>query len=168
MAMKEIAISNIFTSQFFRAAGVFVLDLIGAVIVPAMLEETVWRIIPVHSPQAVITKEWCLDLTVAAFMGFMMYRTWRSATSKWAWALPALWFAFRAVPYSARVHASVLSENQSFFHQFFGGSCASQEMDCRNFFSFSVPLIRSISYSLAALFASRFFKPPANMLSESK
>jgi hypothetical protein len=167
MGMREITISNFLNSRFFRAAGVFILDLVGAVIVPAILEGTVWRIVPVHSPQAVIVKEWCFDLIVAAFMGFMMYRAWRSATSKWAWTLPALWFAFRAVPYAARVHASVLSENQSFFSQFFGGSCAAQEMDCRNFFAFSMPLIRSISYSLAALFASRLLNSE-NSMPESK
>jgi hypothetical protein len=166
--MRQDTISSSSVSRPLRAAGLFVLDLLGAVIVPAIFEGEIWRLVHVHSPWAVIVKEWCFDLTVAAFMGFMMFRAWRSETSKWAWTLPALWFAFRAIPYAARVHpSSIFSANQSFLAHFFGGSCTSQEMDCRDFFAFSVPLMRSISYSLAALFASRLLKP-ATSLPESE
>jgi hypothetical protein len=146
-------------SRPLRAVGIFILDLLGAVIVPAILEGAVWRILPAHSLITVVVKEWCLDLAVAAFMGSMMYRVWRSGTSKWAWTLPALWFAFRAVPYAAHSHPeSVLSHDASWWAHFSGGSCASPAMDCRDFFAFSVPLIRSISYSVAASITSRFLK----------
>lgn len=135
------------------------LDLLGAIFVPAILEGSVWRIIPLHSFGGILVKEWGLDLAVAAFMGSMMYRTWRSSTSKWAWTLPALSFAFGALLYGARAHmTSVLSKDVGFWPHFSGVSCTSEAMDCRDFFTFSVPLIRSISYSVAASITERFVK----------
>jgi hypothetical protein len=143
----------------------FILDLLGAVLVPAIVESSVWNVLRARLPMAVIWEAWCLDLVVAAFIGFMMYRMWRSATSKWVWVLPALWFALSAVPYAGRSHpSSVLSSTGGFWAHSLGGSCASQVMDCRDFFAFSVPLIRSVSYSLAAAFASRILSPVTSRL----
>lgn len=143
-----------------RAAGIFVLDLLGAVLVPTILEGSVWRIIPLRSFTGILVKEWTLDLAVAAFMGSMMYRAWRSKTSQWVWVLPVLWFALRAIPYAAGSdRGSVLSRDAGWWAHFSGASCASPSMDCRDFFAFSVPLIRSVSYSVAASITSRFLKP---------
>ncbi len=140
----------------FRAAGLLVLDLLGAVAVPGILEVTVWPV-PVHSVAAVVIKEWSLSIAFAAFMGFMMYRRWRSGTSKWVWILPALWFAFRAIPYAARSSAnSVLSVDSGFWAHFSGAACGAADIfNCRDFYAFSVPLIRALSYSAAAMIASR-------------
>ena len=146
--------------RLLRAVGMLILDLFGAVLVPAILEGSIWRALPVHSPMAVVVKVWCLDLVVASFMGFMMYRVWRSATSKWAWILPALWFAFGALLYAGHSHArSVLLQPDSFWAHFLGGRCASRALDCGEFFSFTVPLTRSLWYSLAAVVAARVLNP---------
>lgn len=91
----------------------------------------------------------------AAFMGFMMFRSWRSATEKWVWILPALWFAFRALPYAALHSHSVLSQDQGFWFHFSGAACGADISNCRDFYAFSVPLIRTLSYSAAAMLASR-------------
>lgn len=147
-------------SRVVRAAGCFILDLFGAVLVPAMLEGSIWRALPVHTPTGVVVKVWSLDLATAAFVGFMMYRVWRSGTSKWVWIVPALWFALRALPFAAHSQArSVLWTNETFWAHFLGGSCASRAMDCGDFFAFTVPFIRSLSYSLAATVASRVLNP---------
>jgi len=166
---QEATISSASISRLPRTAGMFFLDLLGAVLVPAMVEGAVWRLLPVHSPLAVVVKEWCLDLTVAGFVGFMMYRSWHSATSRWVWALPALWFAFRAIPYAGVTHpSSVLSADESFWAHFSGGSCAARTMDCRDFFAFSVPFIRSVSYSASAWLASKILKPALNSATDSE
>jgi hypothetical protein len=148
-------------ARTFRAVGLLILDLLGAVVVPAMLEGTVWRLIPVHSVAAIVVKEWCLSLPCAAFMGFMMYRFWRSGTSKWVWVLPALLFALWAIPYATRSHThSVFLENSGFWFHFSGAACAADVSNCRDFYAFTVPLVRALSYSGAALLASRVLRPP--------
>jgi hypothetical protein len=151
-------------SRLLRSTGILVLDILGAVLVPAILEGSVWRIVPMRSLTGVLVKEWCLDLAVAAFMGSMMYRVYRSSTSKWVWTLPALWFAFRAIPYVARSQTgSVLSQNEGFWTHFSGAACASRAMDCLDFYAFSVPLIRSVSYAAAASVTSRLLKPATSL-----
>lgn len=148
-------------SQAARVAGLFILDLFGAVVVPAILEGSVWRLIPVHSVAAVVVKEWCLSLPCSAFMGLMMYRFWRSGTSKWVWILPALWFGSEAIPYAARPDThSVFSKNSGFWFHFSGAACATEISNCRDFYAFTVPLIRALSYSGAALLASCVLRPP--------
>jgi len=158
--MADAIIANPPKSRPLRAAGLFVLDLLGAVLVPAILESTIWRILPAHSAFAIVVKQWWLDVIVAAFMGFMMYRVWRSGTSKWAWVLPALWFAFRALPYAMRPPArGVFSGGNGFWDDFSGAGCSTEVVSCRNFFAFTVPLTRSVSYSASAFLASRLIKP---------
>jgi hypothetical protein len=136
------------------------LDLLGAVLVPAILEGTVWRLVSVHSVGAIVLKEWCLSVPIAAFMGFMMYRSWRSATSKWVWIPLAFWFGLRALPFIFRPHArGVLGENSGFWSHFSGAACSVDISHCLDFLVFSVPLIRGLSYSIAALLASKILKP---------
>ncbi len=147
-------------ARFFRALGLLILDLLGDIVVPTILEGSVWRMFPVHSVAVVVIKEWCLSFLSATFMGFMMYRYWRSGTSKWVWTLPALWFALRALPYAAhsQMH-SVLSEGSGFWFHFSGAACGAEVSNCQDFYSFTVPLIRALSYSGAALIASRVLGP---------
>jgi hypothetical protein len=148
--------AEILQIRLLRAAGMLILDLFGAVLVPAILEGSIWRAFPVHTPMAIVVKIWCLDFVVASFMGFMMYRVWRSGTSKWAWVLPTLWFRFGAMLYAGHAHArSVLLQPDSFWSHFLGGRCASRALDCGEFFSFTIPFTRSLWYSLAAVVASR-------------
>ena len=148
-------------SRTFRVVGLFILDFLGAVVVPAILEGSVGRLIPVHSVAAVVVEEWCLSLPCAAFMGFMMYQFWRSGTSKWVWIAPALWFGLWAILYAARPYThSVFSKNSGFWFHFSGAACAADVSNCRDFYCLTVPVIRSLSYSGAALLASRVLSPP--------
>jgi hypothetical protein len=142
--------------RWLRILGLFLLDLSAAVFVPAIVEGGLWRLLPVHSAAAAITKELCLDLACASFFGFFMYLTWRSWTSKWAWTLSVLWFGFGAISYVTRTSTqSVLSNPESFWVDFSGAGCGGPPMRCRDFFSFTVPMVRTISYSGTAWFASR-------------
>jgi hypothetical protein len=126
-----------------------------------MNSDAVWRLLPVHSVMSAVLKEWSLGVLCAAFMGLMVYRIRRSATSKWVWVLSALWFGFRAIPYAARSGMpSVLGENSGFWFHFSGAACGVEVSSCRDFCGFTVPLIRALSYSGSALLASRILKPP--------
>ena len=147
-------------SRTARIAGLSILDLLGAVLVPAIIEGSVWRLVPVHSVGAVVLKEWCLSVPIAAFMGFMMYRSWHSRSSKWVWIPVGFWFGLRALPFIFRPHVhGVLAENSGFWFHFSGAACSIDISNCHDFLVFSVPLIRALSYSIAALLASKILKP---------
>jgi hypothetical protein len=147
--------------RLLRSTGLFILDSLTAILGPAILEGSVWKLLPAHSVSAIVLKEWCLSVMCAALMGFLMYRTWHSRTSKWVWILPALWFAFRALPYLGRTHShSVLFQEPGFWIHFSGAGCTTAVSSCRVFYAFTVPLIRALSYSGAALLAARILKPP--------
>jgi hypothetical protein len=139
-----------------RVIGFFILDLFTATIGPAIVEAELWRF---HSPHAIVVKEWFLSITLAAFMGYLMYRTWKSNTSKWVWILPALWFGFGVIAYSGRPLAhSVLGQGDGFWAHFSGVSCGIEPTSCRDFYSFAVPFVRAISYSGGARLASRILE----------
>jgi hypothetical protein len=131
------------------------LDILAAMIGPAILGAPFSRLFPLRSIAGVILREWCLSLAFAAIIGFLMYRTWRSSTAKWAWVLPGLWWAVGAIAYR---QDSVLWAGGSFWSEFSGVACGVNPISCRGFFAFTVPFIRAISYSAAALFASRILE----------
>jgi len=147
-------------SRFFRTVSMFLMDMLTVVIVPTILKEPLSSVLPLRSISAVILREWCLGPVIAAVLGFLMYRTLKSATSKWVWTIFALLFAVVAIVYlSEHGPQSVLWEHTSFWSWFSGSACVARKAGCRAFFAFTVPLIRSLSYSAAALFASWIFKP---------
>jgi hypothetical protein len=149
--------------RILRVTGLLILDLLGAVVVPAILEGSVWRLIPVHSVAAVVLKEWFLGVPCAAFVGFMMYRKWGSATARWVWVLPAFWFAFSTIPHAvSRGRHSVLAQDGGFWFNFSGAGCVADVTKCRDFYALAVPFIRALAYSGAALLASRILKPPSS------
>ena len=114
-----------------RFLGLLMINTVVAVIGTAILETAVWRVFPAHSAVGVLTKEWIISITFATSIGFGMWRTWRSSAAKWTWIVPALWFIFGL--YSDSVFSA---------------------SDRRGFFTFTVPLIRAISYSLGAYISS--------------
>jgi hypothetical protein len=90
-----------------------------------------------------VWKEIILSVVCAAFLGFFMWRTWRSAAAKWVWVLTALWFVFGylTIAGSANVWGRISG--------FSSGSVLSGP-DVRTFFAFTIPLIRAICYSIGA------------------
>ena len=69
---------------------------------------------------------------------------WRNEAAKWAWVLPTAWFGLRL--------ALVLGGGSSVY-QLSGSGCAygARSPDCLNFFLFTIPFMRGLSYSLGRL-----------------
>ena len=167
-------------SQTFRTVGMFVLDTLIALLGTAILDTCFSRIFSVHSISGVIRREWVLSILCAAFVGFFMYRTWRSGTSKWVWTIPTLWFIFGCLVVlgSTREHGVFSGSNGSalgnFWTQLSGSDCNSgaHAPGCRDFFVFTIPFVRAVSYSAAAFLSSRIYRPglvravSGNVLSE--
>jgi hypothetical protein len=160
------AVSSEPVSQFrgLRIVGMFLLDTLTAVIGAAILEASLFKITPTHSIAGVIRKEWILSILCAWFIGFFMFRTWRSETAKWAWALPTTWFVFGCLVAlgSLHEHSALLGGSAlgNFWVQLSGAECDSglRAPGCRNFFLFTISFIRAVSYSTGALVSSRIYE----------
>jgi hypothetical protein len=144
-----------------RFAGAFALNLAIAVIGTAVIESDFWRLLRFRDPSVLILKEWFFSIVIAALFGFLMYWKRPSETSKWIWILPTLWFGFGAIVVGGQ-RQSIFSPGTGAWANLSRESCKLDASSCRAFFAFTVPLIRAVAYSVAALIASRFLRPQAS------
>jgi hypothetical protein len=135
---RGTALSN---SRFIRAirfGGILILNICVATFATAALETEIGGIFHPRSIAGVLWKFWSLDLLSPAIVGFFMWRTWKTEATKWAWALPAIWFGLRFIlALSSRGNQSVLW-NESVWSHFSGADCANgvPSSGCTNFFTF--------------------------------
>jgi len=137
-----------------KFTGVLFLNLAVAVIGTAILHSAFWRMIPSYSVSVIVWKECIFSIVCAGFIGFGMRRIWRNSAAKWTWVLPAVWFAFGYLTIAG--HGDVFGHLSGFGY----GSVLSAP-DVRSFFSFTVPLVRAISYSVGAYLSSLLCAAPA-------
>jgi hypothetical protein len=139
-----------------KFCGALLINLAVAVIGTVILDTEVRRLIPTHTVAAIVWKEIILSIVCAAFLGFFMWRTWRSSAAKWIWVLAAPWFVFGylTIARSANVWGRLSG--------FSSGSVLSAP-DVRTFFAFTIPLIRAISYSLGAYISSLLYHARAEL-----
>jgi len=135
-----------------KFCGLLLVNLAIAVVGTAILDTAVRRILPTSTVAAIVWKEMILSIVCAAFIGFFMWRTWRSSAAKWTWILAALWFAFGYLG---------IAGNENVWGRLPGFSSGSvlTVPDVRTFFAFTVPLIRTISYSVGASISSLVYSP---------
>jgi hypothetical protein len=133
----------------FKFFGLLVVNILVAVIGTAILTTGIGHVFHAHSMGAILWKEWSLSVGCSAAIGFGMWHSWRSRVAYWTWVLPTLWFGIKFV--LAIGHGSLLS-------QFSGEECVEgvRAIGCVNWFTFSIPFVRSFFYSLGAYFASVF------------
>jgi hypothetical protein len=132
-----------------------------ALIGTAILEGLIGRAFRPQSLTAILWKEWGLSFFCAAMMGFFMWRTWRASAAKWSWILPSVWFGLRfLLALLVRVSQGILT-GASIWCQFSGTDCVNglRSIGCRNFFLFTIPFIRGVSYSGGAYFSSLLSQP---------
>ena len=139
-------------ARSLKFCGLVLVNLAIAVVGTAILDTAVRRMIPTSTVAAIVWKEIILSIVCAAFIGFFMWRTWRSSAANWAWTLAALWFAFGYLS---------IAGNGNVWGRLSGFSSGSvlTAPDVRTFFAFTVPLIRAISYSVGACISSLVYRP---------
>jgi uncharacterized membrane protein (UPF0182 family) len=130
------------------------INVVVAIIGTAILDTTLGRMIPSHSFAALVWKECGLSVICAAFIGFGMWRTWRSSAAKWTWVIPAVWFTvgFLAIAGRGNVWGRIFG---------FGSGSNFGAAEARTFFLFTVPLIRAVFYSVGAYVSSLRYPAPA-------
>jgi hypothetical protein len=135
----------------FKSFGLLVVNIVVAVIGTAILTTAFGKGFHGHSLSAILWREYVLSIGCAAFIGFGMWRTWRSHLAFWTWVLPALWFAAK---FLLAIRAG------SLLFQFSGKACVEgvRPIGCINWFVFTMPFIRSVFYSLGAYVSSLVVK----------
>jgi hypothetical protein len=133
-----------------KFSGLLLINVLVALVGTAILETAASRVGPIHSLAGVLLKEWSLSIAGAALLGFGMWRTWRGNVAKWTWVLPTVWSAIRFF--------TAVGNGAVWFHVS-GAGCANgyRSIECRNFFMFTIPCIRGLSYSLGAFVSSLVF-----------
>jgi hypothetical protein len=134
-----------------RFIGLLVVHTTVAIMVTAIAEHVIWRVVPAHSVSAVLWKECILSAVCATSIGFGTWRIWRTSAEKWTWVPAAVWFAFGFLIRPGDVWGSLLPIRS--------GSVLDAP-DARSFFAFTVftvPLIRATFYSVGAYTSSMIF-----------
>ncbi len=141
--------------KLLRLVGTFVLNLVIAIFGTAIVESSVWsawsQIGRARSISGIEAREWFLSLTIAALLGIFVGRRW-SKTTVWVWTLPVAFFGLGALLYRV---------GGGFAEHFFAPNCLANPHDCRDFFVFTIPAARAVTYSLAAWLSSHFRSPTA-------
>jgi hypothetical protein len=107
----------------------------------AMLDTTIGKMLPAHSPGAVLWREWILTIACGGLIGFGMKRTRISHAAMWTWVLSALWFG---IP----VSIAILHGDAWILYSGAGCVVEMPSLECEFFFLVTVRLIRGVSYSL--------------------
>jgi hypothetical protein len=127
----------------------------------AIVSLAVGKFFPVTSVAGVVRKEWLLSAGCSMAIGALMYRTWRSRLARWVWVAPFLWFAFGALMLlpTGDVWRKLFALDHSIF---------SSPSEWRYFALFTVPLIRSIGYSIGTLLGSWTWRDANRTIAEVK
>jgi hypothetical protein len=156
--------------KLVRNVGLYLGHLLTAVIGTAILSTGFGKLLHPTTIIGVIWKEWIIDITVAGTLGLLACRISRSRLGSWVWILPALWFGLRVlslVPTNP-VHGNH-PNSLGLWYEISGQDCVMRASDsgCVNFLAYTIPFIRSVTYSLAAMIGARFLAPPPTKTSDA-
>jgi hypothetical protein len=132
--------------QIGRRCAAFLANVLAAFIGTAVLESPISPLVKVfaHSAASMVIREWICSIALAALIGFLAQRRWKTNSARWVWVAGVLWFAFG------------LTQFGDPWLTFSGIRCAEfRGYPCVAFWSFTVPLIRTIAYSIAAFLTAR-------------
>lgn len=141
-----------------RSLGMFMLNSLLALLGPALTEAPLDKVIRFHLGVGVVSTSWAFSILCAGLTAFFLCRAFRNGTAKWVWILPTLWFGLGIFAMARSYGHTVFGE--TIWTHFSGISCSKTPgLDtCRDFFAFTIPAVRGISYSLGAFFSSQIYR----------
>jgi uncharacterized membrane protein YbjE (DUF340 family) len=140
-----------------RFCGLLLLHLFTSLIGTAIISSFLGRFYTANSFSAALGKEWVLSVVCAALLGFFVRLRFQSSSAAWTWTLPTIWFCVGLLmAFGARGSASAMPNDAGIWTKFSGTGCSEgmRSVACLNFFLFTIPWIRCISYSIGALLCS--------------
>lgn len=149
----------------WRTAGLFSLHSILALLGPAFIESVINKFVRASSATEIVMRAWIVGILCAFLTALFMATALRSRTALWVWILPLCWFAVGVLGASSGYGQGVL--RGSLTAHFSGLSCATtlDQKACRDFFAFTIPLVRSIAYSAGAFLSISMRRAPKPALS---
>lgn len=132
--------------RIVRRCAAFLANVLAAFIGTTVLESPISPLVKVfaHSAASMVIREWICSIALAALIGFSAQRRWKTNSARWIWVAGVLWLAFG------------LTQFGDPWLTFSGIRCAEfRGYPCIAFWNFTVPLIRTIAYSIAAFLAAR-------------
>ena len=135
----------------FRSFGLLVLHTLLAVLGPAIVESSLRKFIKIHSSSQVVSRTWIISIVCSFLTAIFMTSALRSRTALWVWMLPAILLGLGTFARSGSYGAGVFGETLT--AHFCGSGCAADPdpKECRDFFVFTVPSVRTLAYSVGAL-----------------
>jgi hypothetical protein len=132
------------STRVLRACGGFLANTLTAIIGVGILASLVKPFM--HSRASILLTQWIGSIVFAALLGVSVQRRWRTRTARWVWMPALLWFLFGLIEFG-RFGNPWLT--------FSGIACVDRGNPCLQFTVFTVLLVRSSTYSLAAYLSSR-------------
>jgi hypothetical protein len=143
---------------------ILILNVFIAILGTAALEAEIGSAIHPRSIVGLLWKWWSLDLFCAALIGFLVWRKWKTQAPKWTWAVPAVWFGLRFFfALVSHEQQSVLIGGHGIWYQFSGADCQNgyrAGSGCVNYWAFTAPCVRGLSYSIGAYLSSKMNRNP--------
>lgn len=139
-----------------RVAGMFLLNLLQAILGTTILELPLYGLFRWKTPEAFFLREYVLSAAVSFAIGYLVYHHWQSASSKWLWLAGLAWLGLGA--FLIMTSASVLDgAGRTIYEDMSGISCVSDPRStrCANYFNYTVPSLRVVWFSLGALCCAR-------------
>ncbi|HLX43460.1 MAG TPA: hypothetical protein VKR43_08495 [Bryobacteraceae bacterium] len=137
--------------KLVRVSGAYLLNLLQAVFGTVIIESALYRVLPIHpkTREMLLLKEDLFTTTIAFLSGFIVCWKWKFTSAKWVWLIGVCWFGARAL---ILPHVGV----RAIWSQFSGIACVTDPagLTCMNWFETTLPLFRTVFYSLGALFGS--------------
>jgi len=160
-----------------RVVVAFLSNVLIAAIGPAVIESPFVRLVGLSDGAGVARrigslKADLLTITVALGLGYSVYRWWRPEAAKWIWLVGFLWFVYGAFLRMDGNHGAILWEASS--TEFLDMLSAYRDFYNLNSFinwsEFTLPLLRTIFYSLGAFCCSRIgrYGPTSNRARSSE
>jgi hypothetical protein len=137
-----------FGTGVIRGGLSFFANVAGAVLGTAIIESPISLSLKMvtHSPASFVIREWICSGILAALLGALAQRRWTSSTARWVWVGGVMWFLLGGAGH----------QTGDAWRVFSGIACAEHRgFPCTVFWAFTVPLIRTVAYSTAALISLR-------------
>ena len=135
-----------------KFATFIVVHILIALLETAVAETEIGRFLRPHSLSGVLYKAWILNAICALLLEFSIHRLWKNLAAKWTWILPSLWFGLRFLPAFLSAGGHLFGPGISVWYQVSGLGCenGTRSLECKNFFVFTIPFIRAVTYSFRA------------------
>jgi hypothetical protein len=122
-------------------------NLLAAVIGTAIIEAPLTGF--VRPSRVAAVKADLLTITVAFGLGYFVYRRWSPSPSKWVWLAGLFWFGQRTLLTLDGQHGRV-------FWELAGHDFVVDSHTFENWSGYTLPFLRTIFYSMGALWCSRW------------